>query len=330
VLEAELPDLEDIEKYSQAYAHRGFDDFALQLLERAVSRCFETTSAVSESTWPDVCGGTSAALLQRYRKSGDASKAQALLAQWQRVTMLSLKFDDFWLLDRTGALARQGKWQQVLELTDFALARMPPPANNKTANALDWSNLALFAQFANGQYARAAGSFARNRALLARVLPKDSPVLIERAREQAVLDALAQGEPLEIGWWTRGDQLSAAQFPPLSNPKDPEYQIDGLFGLKYGLQQSLIFARKERAKGSLAMATVAEGYALLMVYLEPWSGIEGSSQQFEVAQTWGKNAGKSAGELAQRAAWFSAKQKAILALRQGQSADTADIADKKD
>ena len=199
---------------------------------------------------------------------------------------------------------------------------MPPLATSKNDTGKHWSNLALRAQLATGQYARAARSFARNRALLARVLPKDSPVLIERAREQAVLDALAQGEPLEIGWWTRGDQLSAAQFPPLSNPKDPEYQIDGLFGLKYGLQQSLIFARKERAKGSSEMATVAAGYALLMIYLEPWSGIEGSSQQFEVAQTWGKNAGQSAGELAQRAAWFSAKQKAILALWQGQSANT--------
>jgi len=314
VLEAELPDLEDIEKYSQAYAHRGFDDFALQLLERAVSRCVEPTSAMSESMWPDVCGGTSVALLQLYRKSGDASKAQALLVRWQRVTMQSPDFDDFWLLERTQALARQGQWQQVLEPTDFALARMPPPANNKNANAIDWSTLALLAQFANGQYARAARSFARNRALLARVLPKDSPVLIERAREQMVLDALAQGEPLEIGWWTRGDQLSAAQFPPLSNPKDAEYQIDGLLGLTLRLKDSLEFGLAQEAQGSSALATVAEGYALLMIYREPWKDIQASRQQFEIAQTWRKNAGQSADELAQRAAWFSAKQKAILAL----------------
>jgi|GEM_PF-1646380 len=327
VLQAELLNLTDrdqLEKFAQAYAQRGFNALALQLSEHAFSRCVETIGAVSASDWLYECDDTSVALLQRYRKSGDASKAQASLASWHRVAIEAPDDDQVKLALKAQELKRQGQWRQALELSDIALSRMPLSATSDAVKY--WSNLALLAQFANGQYARAARSFARNRGLLARVLPKDSPVLIERAREQTVLDLLAQGEPLEIGWWTRGDQLSASQLPPLSNPKDAEYEFDGLFGLALSLQRSLEFGLAQEAQGSSEMVTVAEGYALLMTarlaMIPSTLAVEQGLQQFETAQTWRKNAGQSADELAQRAAWFSAKQKAILALMQGQSANT--------
>ena len=317
VLQAELADLTDteqLEEFSQAYTQRGFDNLALQLLERAFSTCAETIGVVSASDWLYECDDTSVALLQRYRKSGDASKAQTLLQSWQRVAIEASDFDSLSLVLRTKSLALRGQWQQVLELSDIALARMPPLATSTSATALDWSNLAMRAQLANGQYARAARSFARNRALLARTLAKDSPLLIEREREQAVLDVLAQGEPLEVGWWTGGDQLSASQLPPLSNAKDAEYQLGGLRTLVFTLEKWLESESKRRAQGSLAMATVAECAALLAIYFEAHIDAPYSAQKFETAQAWRKNAGQSADELAQRAAWFNIKKKAVLAL----------------